>query len=348
MTAQHVGRELGVEYVVEGSVRKAGNRVRITAQVVEAATGNHIWADRYDRELDDIFAVQDEVTGTIVSNLAGQLEKIDRGRVARKRKQDLVAYDYLLLGDQCLHQGSQDDILRARQMFQRAIDLEPDSARAHTGLARSYLEELWYDWTTAPEAAAEKAFALAKKAVALDELDGRARVNLATAYYLVKSNFELAEIHFDKALELNPNDADGYCLRGWCNVLAGQSEQAIYCANQAIRLSPFDIDDCCMAQFAVFYTARLYDEAIMALGRITDSGNQVNAMLAACYAQLDREAEASLAMASFIETSREEIKDYPGADQEGWRRYWARQFPFKDTGHLDHLLDGFRRAGLPV
>ena len=345
---QDVGRELGVEYVVEGSVRKAGNRVRITAQVVEAATGNHIWADRYDRELDDIFAVQDEVTGMIVSSLAGHLEKIDRVRVARKNNQDLVAYDYLLLGDHCLHQGSKDDILRARQMFQRAIDLEPDSARAHTGLARSYLEELWSDWTTAPEAAAEQAFALAKKAVALDELDGRARVNLAAAYYLAKSNFELAEIQFDKALELNPNDADGYCLKGWCNVLAGQAEQAIFCAKQAIRLSPFDINDCCMSQFAAFYTARLYDEAMTALGSITEMENLVNALLAACYAQLDRETEARRAMANFIETAREEINDYPGKDQEGWRRYWARQFPFTETNHLDHLLDGFRKAGLPV
>jgi len=345
---QDVGRDLGVAYVAEGSVRKAGNRVRISVQVVEAATGNHIWADRYDRELDDIFAVQDEVAGMIVSNLAGQLEKIDRGRVSRKNSQDLVAYDYLLLGDQCLHQGSQDDILRARQMFQQAIELEPDSARAHTGLARSYIEELWSDWTMAPEAAAEQAFTLAKRAVVLDELDGRARVNLAAAFYLVKSNFEMADIQFDKALELNPNDADGYCLKGWCNVLAGQAEQAIICADKAIRLSPFEINDCCMSQFAAFYTARHYEKAMTALGNITGFENLVNSLFAACYAQLDREAEARRAMASFVETAREEIKNYPGEDQDGWRRYWARQFPFKDTNHLDHLLDGLRKAGLPV
>jgi TolB-like protein/Flp pilus assembly protein TadD len=345
---QDVGRELGVAYVVEGSVRKVGNRVRITAQLVEAATGHHIWAERYDRELEDIFAVQDEVTGSIVSTLAGHLEEIGRHRVMDKRTEDLAAYDYLLLGDQCLNQGSMDGILRARQMFQRAIDLEPGSARAHTGLARSYLDELWSDWTTAPEAAAEQAFVLAKKAVALDELDGRARVNLAAAYHFAKSNFELAEIQFDKALELNPNDCGGYCLKGWCHALSGQAEQAIVCTDQAIRLSPFDIYDCRMAQFVAFYAARRYEEAVMALGSIPDPGHEVNALLAACYAQLGRDAEARQAMADFMTKAREEIRNFPGEDQECWRRYWVRQFPFKETNDLDHLLDGFRKAGLPV
>ena len=345
---QDIGHELGVGYVVEGSVRKAGNRVRITAQLIDAATGNHIWAERYDRELDDIFAVQDEVASMIVSTLAGHLEKIDRGRAARKNSQDLVAYDCLLLGDQCLHQGSQDDILRARQMFRRAIDLEPDSARAHTGLARSYIVELWSGWTTAPEEAAEQAFALAKKAVALDELDGRARINLAAAYYLVKSNFELAEIQFDMALELNPNDADGYCLKGWCCVLAGQGEQAMVCSETSIRLNPFDVNDCRESQFVVAYIARRYQEAVRALGGISDPGCEVSAMLAACYAQQDRDSEARQAMASFMERASKEIGNCPGEDPAAWRRYWARLFPFKEASHLDQLLDGFRKAGLPV
>ena len=173
-------------------MREAGNRVRITAQLVEAVTGNHIWAECYDRELEDIFAVQDEVTGTIVSTLARHIEKVGRQRVIGKSTEDLAAYDCLLLGDRCLDQHSMDGILRARQMFQRAIDLEPGSARAHTGLARTYLNEIWTAWEV-PEAAAKPAIVLAKKAVALDELDGRARVYVANAYILTKSNYELAE-----------------------------------------------------------------------------------------------------------------------------------------------------------
>jgi TolB-like protein/Tfp pilus assembly protein PilF len=343
-----VGCELGVAYVVEGSVRKAGNRVRIAVQLVDAATGHHVWAEHYDRELEDIFAVQDEVTGAIGSTLAGHLEEIGRRRALDKRSEDLAAYDYLLFGDQSLNQGSKDAILRAREMYRRAIELEPGSARAHTGLSRSYIDELWSDWTTTPDAAAEQAFALAKKAVALDEFDGRARVNLGAAYHWAKSNFELAKIQFDKALELSPNDADCYCLKGWCHALSGQAEQAIVCTEQAIRRSPFDIYDCRMAQFVVSYSARRYDEAMTALGSISGLGYEVNALLAACYAQQGREAEARHAMADFVEIAHKKITDYPGKDQAGWRRFWARQFPFKESSHLDHLLDGLRKAGLPV
>jgi TolB-like protein/Flp pilus assembly protein TadD len=345
---QDVGRELGVAYVVEGRVRKAGNRVRITAQLVEAATGQHIWAERYDRALEDIFAVQDEVTGKIVSTLAGHLEESESRRAVGKGPEDLAAYDCVLLGEQGLREHSMDGILQAREMFQRAIELDPGSARAHTGLARSYLEELWADWTTAPEAAAEQALAWAKKAVAIDELDGRARANLATAYYSASSDFKQAKIQFDKALELNPNDADAYCLKGWCHVLSGQGEQAVACTDQAMRLSPFEVYDCRMAQFAAFYTDERYEDAVLALGHIPDAETDVSALLAACYAQQGRDAEAKRAMAEFLSAAPADIADYPGEDGERWQRYWTRHFPFQDPAHLSHLIGGLIKAGLPV
>ena len=246
---QNVGRELGVAYVVEGSVRKAGNRVRITVELVDAATGQQLWADRYDRDLEDIFAVQDEVTNKVVSTLAGHIENIDRRRAAAKRTEDLAAYDCVLLGEQALSEGTPDGFLRARSLFQQAIDLDPSDARAHASMSRSYIDEYWSASAIAPEAAVEQAFVLAQKAVAIDKLDNRARVNLAVAYLLGKSNFEAAQVQFAKALELNPNDADAFCLQGWCHVLAGQEEQAIACTDQAMRLSPFDIYECNLAQF---------------------------------------------------------------------------------------------------
>lgn len=283
---QIVGRELGVAYVVEGSVRKAGNRVRITVELVEAATGRQLWADHYDRELEDIFAVQDEVTNKVVSTLAGHIENIDRRRAAAKRTEDLAAYDCVLLGEQAQREGTHDGILRARTLFQQAMNLDPGDARAHASMARSYIDEYWSASATASKAAVDQAFILAQKAVAIDELDNRARVNLAVAYLLAKSNFEAAQVQFSKALELNPNDADAYCLQGWCHVLAGQEEQAIACTDRAMRLSPFDIYECNLAQFVAHYTARRYEDALSALGRIPDPGIEVSASLAACYAQL--------------------------------------------------------------
>jgi TolB-like protein/Tfp pilus assembly protein PilF len=345
---QDVGRALGVAYVVEGSVRKAGNRVRITAQLVEAATGHHIWAERYDRELEDIFAVQDEVTGSIVSTLAGHLEEIGRRRAMDKRTEDLAAYDYVLLGEGAEREWTQDDILQARALFQQAIDRDPGNARAHASMARTYLDELWSDWSTAPETAGEQAFGWAQKAVALDELDSRARVNLAVAYYWAKSNFEAAQVQFSKALELNSNDADAYCLQGWCHVLAGEGEQAIACTDRAMRLSPFDIYECYLAQFFAHYTAERYEDALSALGRIPDPEYKIEALRAACYAQLGRDAEARQAMANFMAEAAEAIADWPGEDPQAWRRYWANSCPFQHADDLERLLDGFRKAGLPV
>ncbi len=130
-----IGRKLGVQYVVEGSIRKAGDQVRITAQLVEAETGNHIWAERYDRELADIFAVQDEVVQAIVGTLVGRLAKAGAERALRKSGENLTAYDLVLRGKHYLERGSKDDVLEARAIFEQALELDPNHARAYIGLA---------------------------------------------------------------------------------------------------------------------------------------------------------------------------------------------------------------------
>jgi TolB-like protein/Tfp pilus assembly protein PilF len=346
--AQEVGRELGVAYIVVGGVRKAGKRVRITVELVEAALGRQIWAERFDRDLEDVFAVQDEVTDKVVSTLVGYIEDLGRRRAADKRREDLAAYDWVLLGEEAQREGTREAILRARALFQQAIDRDPGNARAHASMARSHLDEVESDWSTAPEAAGEEAFAWAQKAVALDELDNRARANLAFAYFWVKSNFEAAQVQFDKALELNPNDADAYCLKGWCHVLAGQGEQAIACTDRAMRLNPFYTYDCSLAQFLAHYGARRYEDALLALGRIPDPGHDIDALRAACYARLGREAEAGQAMDRFVAAAAEASASWPEEDPEAWRRYWAKRYPFQDASDLEHLLDGFRKAGLAV
>jgi TolB-like protein len=341
-----VGRELGVEYVLEGSVRKAGNRVRITAQLVEAVSGNHIWADRYDRELEDIFAVQDEVTGTIVSTLVGRLEAAGRERAMRKSADDLETYDLVLRADQSLNQGAMADVIQARGLYEQVIERDPGSARAHVGLALTYLAELYSDWTTEPERAGDCALAFAKKAVSLDDLDSLTHQVLADAHMYAHSNFEQAEIEIEKAQKLNPNWYWTFCSQTWLMALTGRADEGIVCADRAFRLNPFAAYDCRIGHFAAAYSARRYDEAVSALRSISAPENQVNALLAACYAQLGLDSEARQAMAEFLTVAAEGIADYPGQDLDRWRRYWARQFPFKNSADLDHLLDGLCKAGL--
>jgi adenylate cyclase len=311
---QDVGRELGVAYVAQGNVRKAGNRVRITVELVEAATGQQLWAERYDRDLEDIFAVQDEVASKVVSTLAGQIVDTDRRRAAGKRTVDLAAYELALLGEQAEREFTRGGVLRARALFQQAIERDPGNARAHASMARSFLDELWSNWSTDWNAAAELALDWAQKAVALDALDNRARVNLGVAYHLGKGNIEAAQVQFAKALELNPNDADAYCLQGWCHVYAGEGDEAIACTDKAMRLSPFDIYACHLAQFVAHYIARRYAEALTSLGHIPDPGYEIGAYRAACCAQLGRDAEARQAMDAYMR----EAGASAGRLSQGW------------------------------
>jgi TolB-like protein len=342
-----VGRELGVAYVVKGSVRKASNRVRITVELAQAATGQQLWAERYDGELEDIFALQDEVASSVVSTLAGHVEDADRLRAIGKRTSDLAAYELVLLGEQSEREFTKEGVLQARALFQQAIARDPGNARAHASMGRTFLDEFWADWSAERDAAASQAFDRAQKAVALDPLDNRARTNLGVAYYLCKENSEAAKVQFAKALELNPNDADAYCLQGWCHVYAGEGDEAIACTNRSKRLSPLDTYECNLAQFLAHYTARRYAEALASLGRIA-AADPVDAYRAACCAQLGRDAEARNAMGAYLATASAEIANWPGEDPEAWHRYWAQSKLFRDPADLDHLLDGFRKAGMPV
>jgi TolB-like protein/Flp pilus assembly protein TadD len=342
-----IGSELGVAYVLEGSVQKSAGRVRINVQLVEAASGNQLWSERYDRQFDDIFALQDEAVGTIVSTLAGRLKVIGHERAARKSAHDLDTYDLVLRAEHCLHQGAKEDVLQSRALLEQAIERDPGSARAHASLALNYMAELYADWATAPQRAGERALALARRAVALDDLDSHAHVVLAEAHLYANADFEPAEVELEKALELNPNSYETFCNKTWLLALTGRADEGIVCADQALRLNPFAAYDCRMGQFAAAYSARRYDDAAAALRSISDPGNEVNACLAACYAKQGRDCEARQAMTEFLSTACEEIADYPGQDRERWRRYWTRQFPFKDPADLDRLLDGLRSAGLP-
>jgi TolB-like protein/Tfp pilus assembly protein PilF len=345
---QDVGRDLDVTYVLEGSVRKAGNRIRITVQLIEVDTGYHIWAERYDRKLEDVFVLQDEVTGMIVSTLTGRLAEIGRQRALDKRSKDLAVYDYLLIGDQCLNQGEREDVLQARSLYEKAIKQDPGSARAQAGLARAYMAELNSDWTTEPEEAGNRAMSFARKAVALDDFDSHAHIVLSDAHLFARSNFEEAEIEIEKALELNPNWYEPLCRKAWILALTGRANEGIVCAHQASRLNPFAAYDCRVGHFIAAYSAQRYEEALSALRSISAPGDQIKALLAACHAQLGSDSEARQALTEFLSTAHEEIAAFPGEDPELWRQYWTRHFPFKNAKDLDHLLDGLRMAGLSV
>ena len=345
---RQVARELGVRFVVEGSVRKAGTHLRVTVQLVEAATGNHLWAEKFDRELQDIFAMQDEITQSIVASIAGRIEEADRRRALRKGAADLTAYDLLLRGKHCLTQGSQQHVLEARAILQRSLELDPEYAEAYVVLAETYFYEAMSNWSPSPEAAAERLFELAQDAAQLDGQSSGAHLCLAWGYWRIKGNYEMAEAQIEEAIALNPNDLDNYCFKGWLSTCAGNLEDGIWCSSQAIRRAPNMPEKCLHTRVMAEYLLGRFEQAITTFGRMVRPPVSLLGWVAACYAELGRTAEARAAVAEFRARARAEATGPPDDDIAGWRAFWAKCFPAREPGNLERLFVGLRKAGMPV
>lgn len=341
-------RKLGANYVLEGSVRRGGNRVRITAQLSDTITGNHFWAEKYDRVLDDVFMVQDDVTQKIISTLVGRLEDESREIAVRKSAANLSAYDYFLRGKHCWPdwRGSKENILEAREMFEKARKLDPDYASAYIGLTESFLSEFWSSWTKNRISAGEYTFEYASKAVELDNRDSHAHMLLGFAHYIVKRNFELAEMHTQKALDLNPNDYWNYCLKCELSMCNGNFTESMHWGNEAIRRNPFLPDNCLHVMGFSEYFARRYENSIKTFGKLTMPNVEVKGCIAACYAQLGMDDDANVAATEFRVQAETELTDHQNWDNDSWRDYWSNLFTFKDSAQLDHLFDGLHKASL--
>ena len=341
---QDIGRELGIQYIVEGSVRQAGDRVRITVELAEAERGTQIWADRYDRKLEDIFAIQDEVTHRIVSAVAGRLENVNRRRALHKSPDTLSTYDLLLRGKYQLDRGSKDDVLEARRTFEQAIERDPGYAAAYIQLAETYFYEAVSGWGIPPADAARRLFELARKAVQLDDQDSRAHLCLAWAHWRVNSDFVTAQNEIEEAIALNPNDIDNYCLKGWMSTCTGDLEEGISCANHAVRHAPNMPDMCLYTRVVAEYLLGRFEQALATFGRMTHPADELWAWTAACYAQLGRDAEARAAAAEFRKSASGSALTHDNA--EAWNAYWLKRFPSKDIAGRKLLFDGLLKAGL--
>ena len=348
-TLRTMGRELGVHFLVEGSVRCSGERVRVTVQLIEAESGKHLWDERYDRPMQDIFAVQDEVVQSIVSNVAGRLDDAGSERALRKHPRTLSVYDLLLQGRHFLNRGSKDDILRARDLFERAIAAEPDNAQAYVGLATTYARETNAFWSAAPREAARKAFEVAQKAVDLDISDSEAHLALAWGYFRSNSNFDLAASQVENAIKINPNDCHNYCFKGWLLTCAGETDSSIACANEALRRNPLQRNDCLYTVAVADYFAGRYDHALTVFSQVSLSMYpEVHAFMAACYAEVGRDDDATREAEEFLRCADLMEHGSPARDGDSWRAFWTRYMPIKNAAQFEMLLESFRKAGLPA
>ena len=237
---RQVGRELGVRYLLEGSVRKAANRVRITGQLIEAASAAHLWADRFDGTPEDIFDLQDQVTSRVVGAISPALEQAEIDRVKRKPTESLGAYDYFLRGRAALHEGSVQGHKDALQHFYRAIELDPEFASAYGMAAYCYCHRKTNGWIVQREEEIAETARLARRAVELDKDDAVALSCGGFALAYVVGELDAGVAFIDRALLLNPNLATAWIVSGWVRVWLGEPEVAIEHLVRAARLSPLD------------------------------------------------------------------------------------------------------------
>jgi adenylate cyclase len=336
-------KRLGVQYALTGSVRKAGDRVRIIASLIEGETGQQLWSEQYDHVLEDIFQVQDEVAQKIVTMLVGKIERSDHERSLSKDTDNLSAYECVLHGRHFFHdwKGSEDDVLRAREIFERAIEIDPRYAAAFSGLGATYISEFGDGWSNDPEATGIRALEFAHKAIELDEHDSYAHLVLSFAYWHVKSDFELAKSQIEAAIELNPNYYWNYCYGCWFSACYGDLETSVFQAKEAIRRNPLLPNGCLHSLGIAEYLSEHYEDAITTFCQISKLEPGSYACLAACYAQLGRIEEATKIANECVEHSGE-----CAMSTEEWHKFWGAQLKFKEQAPIDHLIEGLDKAGL--
>ncbi|MGH6902448.1 MAG: adenylate/guanylate cyclase domain-containing protein [Geminicoccaceae bacterium] len=333
--AQEVGRELGVRYVLEGSVRKAGERVRITAQLIDATTDHHLWAERFDRDLADIFEVQDEVTSRIVATLAGKLVESERRRVRSARTGNLEAYDCVLRGRELWERFTLEDNREARRLYEKAIELDPDYARAYASLAWTYLVEHSERWAGAEDQPLERALEYARQGVMVNRASHSNHLVLGQVC-LSKGLHDEALEALETAIALNPNDADGYAFLARALAFAGRPDEAIELIGRAQRLNPAAPRWYAWNLGMALYLARRHDDAVTAFRKATPLGDVAYRWLAAAYAQLGREQDAKAAAEAYLKLT---------PDFSIGRHLEVLQFQHAED--REHYAEGLRKAGLP-
>jgi len=334
---QQVSDELGVRYVLEGSFRKAGERVRVTAQLIDATTGHHLWAERYDRELKDIFALQDEITMKIINALEVKLTEGEQASIPRKGTASLESYVKALQAIEYLNRRNKDDNLLARQMAEEAIALDPGYSRPYRVLGYTYLRDIRYGTSRSPKKSVQKALELVQKAISLDD-SHPCNYELLSVIYQYKRQPDRALAEAKRCIAIDPNGADGHAQLGYALYAAGRPEEAIASLKKAIRLNPippaYYLDH--IGEFYRF-TER-YEEAIAAFQKaLSRSPNdQIAHMgLTATYFLSGRDEEAR-------SQAKEVLRLQPKFSFEGY----AKRLRLKNQADRKHLIDALRKAGL--
>jgi adenylate cyclase len=334
---QQVGRDLGVRYVLEGSVRKSGDRMRITAQLIDADTGHHLWAERYDRGVKDVFALQDEITENILTSMEVNLTEGEQARLWRRGAVNRKAYEKVLKALEHYRRMTKEENEQARQAYKEAMALDPEYAVPVVGLSYTHWMDVINGWSRSPRNSMKEAAELAEKALQLDDSLADTHVLLGNIY-LMKGQYQQAMDAGERALALEPNGADVNALLGLMLRYLGRPEEAIGVLEKAIRLNPippawylYNIGD-------AYRLAGLQDMAIRSFkDALKQNPNHFlsKVYLAATYGEMGDGKEGQRLAAEVLQMNpRFSVEQY------------ARRLPYKNREDIEHIIDGLHKAGL--
>jgi adenylate cyclase len=339
MASALVARELGVRYILEGSVRRGGGKVRINARLMDADNANQLWAERFDGNLEDIFLLQDQITESIVATLAVTLTQAEQNRAFSKESKNLQAYDYVLQGISFHNRFSLEDNVKAIDLFSRAIELDQDYAPAHAGLAWALVHDANQEWATDPKATLDLALKHAKRAVLLDSSLAKAHMVLGDVHCWMRQH-KLAVAEGRRAVFLEPSNADAHFALAYYLVIAGEPEEAAAEAKLALRFNPVYANRFYYEVLGIsLYFTKQYEAALAALeqgvGRYPEYQG-LHQWLTATHVQLGQ-----------IDDARAHAKELMKLRPDVSLRHLAERLPYKNKGDLEQMLADLRQAGVP-
>jgi TolB-like protein/Tfp pilus assembly protein PilF len=337
LDVQSVAKKLGVRYVLEGSVRKAGNRVRISVDLIDGDSGNQLWAERYDRDLEDIFAVQDEITRTVVGALQPELTRSEIDRARRKPPDDLDVWDLYQRGLWHFYRVKKEDNAAAIALFTRAIELDPDFARPYAALSECYANDGFYRFTNRDPM---ETFEPARKAVETDPQDASAHRAFGWAY-LLNQDTTSAAAELKTAISLNPSEAQSHAFLGLAQSYSGRAEEGVENFRLAMQLSPNDpLSGLFHAGLAV---------TLICLNRHEESAEWARTSLQFPNAPTFVRVHiiSALAHAGHMDEARRALADFLELEPDCTIAFMDQRLPFTNDAYRDHYFDGLRKAGMP-
>lgn len=345
LPATEVARKLNVSYIVEGSVRRAGGRIRVTTRLVDGKNGNQMWSERYDRELEDIFAVQDDIANTIVGTVRGRVVATVKRRVTQLSPDKLEAHDRILRAFALLDRFTKSENAQAIDLLQTALDLEADNSAALTYKAFGHVMNWMAFWVEDRQGELDLATRLARQAVEIEPGDSGAHWALGEAFQMAQ-DYDEARRHLTRAVELNPNDIGARSILGFHFSAVGEVELALQEYHEIRRRDPMELNWTPWLRGIANFTARNYGEALASFQQAAIPINEIHFWLAVSYAHDRQKQAAATELQTFLGNARVDMAVFPGVRPDDWREYALATSNYKDPTDIDHLIDGLRKAGL--